>query len=220
VTLACDLQDPPETIVEFLDKWHAGAKIVWGLRRTRKDEPWRILTSRFFHSMMKHFAMPVGSKFCTGGFFLVDRQVVKAVCHFPEQNRVNFALVAWTGFEQAVIEYDRQKRVSGKSGWNLGRLLKTTYDAFIGFSYLPIRLMTLTGLFVSFGAFLLGLFLIYNWLTNHTMPGWTSISLAFSLFFGVQFLLMGISGEYLYRIYLEVVRRPLYFISETTEQKH
>jgi dolichol-phosphate mannosyltransferase len=219
VTLACDLQDPPETVLEFLQQWRQGAKIVWGKRRTRQDAPWRVATSRFFHRLMQRFAMPKESKFCTGGFFLLDRRVVSAVCQFHEQNRVNFALVAWTGFEQAVVEYDRRKRVAGKSGWNLGRMLKTTYDAFIGFSYLPIRVMTLTGLAVSLFAFLLSLFLFYNWLMHQTMPGWSSIALGLSVFFGIQFLLTGISGEYLYRIYLEVVRRPLYFISETTKKR-
>src|SRR5207244_1835996 len=127
-----------------------------------------------------------------------------------------FALVAWTGFEQAVVEYDRRQRVAGGSGWNLGRMLKTMYDAFVGFSYLPIRLMTLTGNMAFVLSFLLGIYFVFNRLTGNPVAGWTSIVAGMSFFFGIQFLLMGISGEYLYRIYLEVVQRPLYLISAST----
>jgi len=216
--LACDLQDPPEVILDFLERWHSGAQIVWGRRRTRKDDYWRILPSKIFFKLMRRFAMPHASKFTTGSFLLVDRQVAKCLRQFHEQNRITFALVAWTGFDQAIVEYDRQERVAGKSGWNFSKMIKTMYDAFIGFSFLPIRIMKLLGV----GAFLLTIplsaYLIFSWLTGDPLMGWTSLMLTIAFFFGIQFLLMGIVGEYLYRIYAEAVRRPLYFISEKTYQ--
>jgi len=149
--LACDLQDPPEVILGFLEKWQSGVQIVWGHRRTRRDPYWKILLSKIFFKLMQWFAMPHESKFDTGSFLLVDRKVAECFCQFHEQNRITFALVAWTGFDQEIVEYDRKERIAGKSSWNFNRMIKTMYDAFIGFSFLPIRIMKLLGV----GVFLL-----------------------------------------------------------------
>jgi dolichol-phosphate mannosyltransferase len=212
--LACDLQDPPEVILEFLEKWETGVHIVWGRRRTRKDKFWRILTSNVFYQLMRRFAMPHGSQFTTGSFFLVDRRVAECMRQFQERSRITFALAAWTGFEQAPVDYDRRQRVSGVSGWNFSQMLKTMYDAFIGFSFLPVRLITLVGVVAFLLTLVLAAYLFYSWSTGNPVLGWTSQMMTMALFFGVQCFLMGIVGEYLYRIYAEVVRRPLYFISE------
>jgi dolichol-phosphate mannosyltransferase len=215
-TLCCDLQDPPEVLLEFVKRWRAGARIVWGRRRTRVDRRWRILTSNLFAGLLRRYAMPRHSKFATGSFFLIDRQIVECFLQFREQHRVTFALVAWTGFDQDVVEYDRRPRRNGRSGWSLGRMTKTAYDTFISFSRLPSSLMTLLGI----GTFLvnipLGAYMVFGWLTGSPRAGWTSQMLAMLVFFGLQFLMMGLVGEYLHRIYTEVVRRPLYFLSEQT----
>lgn len=216
-TLACDLQDPPEVILRFLEKWKTGVEIVWGKRKTREDSLARILASNLFSRLIRRFAMPKGSLFTTGSFLLADRKVAECFRQFHESNRVTFALVAWTGFEQDVVEYDRLPRTAGKSGWNFGRMVKAMYDAFIGFSFLPVRLITFTGICVSLIAVALMFVLFINWLSGSTLVGWTSIMAGLAFFFGVQFLLMGIVGEYLFRIYAEVVRRPLYFVSEKTD---
>lgn len=215
-TLACDLQDPPETILQFLDKWKKGANIVWGKRRTRDDTGWRILCSRVFSNLIKRYAMPRDSKFTTGSFLLADKKVVECVRRFKEHNRITFALIAWTGFNQAVVEYDRKKRVAGVSGWSFSKMLKSMYDTFIGFSLTPVRVMTLIGASVSFASGLLLLYLLFSWFNGVEVKGWTSYMVALTSFFGLQFLCLGVVGEYLYRIYAESVRRPLYFISEKT----
>jgi glycosyltransferase involved in cell wall biosynthesis len=216
VTLACDLQDPPEVVLEFLREWRGGAKIVWGRRRTRQDGAFRACASRAFHVLLKRFAMPKRSRFTTGSFLLADRLVVECFKQFQEQHRIVFAIVAWTGFDQAVVDYDRLPRAIGQSKWNFGQMLKTMYDAFIGFSVLPIRVMTFTGAAVFLLAIAILCYLTFSWITGHPAPGWTSQMLLLAFFFGLQFLLMGITGEYLYRIYAEVGRRPLYFISDRT----
>ncbi len=215
-TLACDLQDPPEVIREFLEKWQAGAKIVWGKRRSRGDSGWRVLCSRLFFSLVRRFAMPKGSKFTTGSFLLADRKVVECFRQFKEQNRVTFALMAWTGFNQDVVEYDRQTRTAGRSAWTFPRMMKAMYDTFVGFSFAPIKLMTTIGICVSIIALLLMLYIGVVWIVRDSVLGWASVMVTMSFFFGLQFLLMGLVGEYLYRIYLESVRRPLFFVSETT----
>lgn len=214
-TLACDLQDPPETVLSFLGEWQNGARIVWGRRRSRQDGAFRSIASKTFHSMLSRFAMPQRSKFTTGSFLLVDALVARCFNQFQEHHRITFAIVAWAGFEQAVVDYDRQLRKHGSSKWRFRQMLKTMYDAFIGFSMLPIRVMTLTGAAVFLGAIGMLIYLLVAWVVEQPAPGWTSQMMVLAFFFGLQFLLMGIMGEYLYRIYAEVVRRPLYFISET-----
>ncbi len=153
-TLACDLQDPPKTIKEFIKKWEGGTQIVWGKRKKRADAFWKKTTSRLFYKLLQKFALPSESQFTTGSFLLVDKMVATAFNQFHEQNRITFALVAWTGFKQATVEYERKDRKMGKSGWTFSKMIKTMYDAFIGFSFAPIRVITLLGLSTSAVSFL------------------------------------------------------------------
>lgn len=214
VTLAADLQDPPETVLEFIRRWRDGADIVWGKRASREDAGWRVMTSNLFSRLIRRYAMPAGSQFVTGSFFLIDRQVADCYRRFEEHNRIAFALVAYTGFQQDTVEYARRKRVAGKSSWTFGQMMKSMYNAFIGFSNVPGRLITWLG--VSF--FLLTipvlLYVIISRLSGNVAPGWTGIMVTLLLMFGVLYLTIGVMGEYLYRIYTEVTRRPLYFVSD------
>jgi len=219
VVLAADLQDPPATVREFVARWRDGAEIVWGRRTTRLDSRWRVLASRMFHRMLRRHAMPPGSKFTTGSFFLIDRKVIDAVTRFAETNRITFALVAWTGFEQDVVEYSRRKREAGVSGWSFTDMIRAFYDAFVGFSGLPIKLMERAALLSFFVAVGLAAYVVIAALIRETrVPGWTSQMLLLAVFFGVQFWLIAILGQYLARIHREVVRRPLYFVSRDTSR--
>lgn len=212
--LACDLQDPPEAVLEFVAHWQAGANIVWGHRRERDDALWRRLVSRVFGAALRRYAMPRGSRFTTGSFLLADRKVVEAVQRMREHSRITFALVAWTGFRQEIVQYDRQRRRAGKSGWTFWRMVLAMYDAFVGFSVLPIRLTTALGIAISLLNVPLAIFLLANWWTGQPLPGYTPVMLVLTVFFGIQFLLMGLIGEYLYRIYLEAMQRPLYIVAD------
>jgi dolichol-phosphate mannosyltransferase len=216
-TLACDLQDPPEAVSRFIDTWKSGADIVWGRRVSRAESAFRVWTSKLFETLIRRFAMPRGSQFTTGSFLCVDRRVADCFAQFQEHNRVTFALVAWTGFREEVVEYHREPRRAGVSGWTFWRMVKTMYDTFIGFSVLPIRLITVAGVVVSLLSIPIAAYLLARKLMGQPLLGWTSVMLGLTLFSGLQFLMMGVVGEYLYRIYAEVVRRPLYFISSTTE---
>jgi dolichol-phosphate mannosyltransferase len=217
--LACDLQDPPEVVLEFLDRWQAGAKIVWGRRRTRDDQAWRIWTSRAFETLTRRYAMPAGSNFTTGSFFLIDRRVCECYCEFQERQRVTFAIVAWTGFDQAVVDYDRQRRQGGRSAWKISHMIRTAYDTFLAFSKVPFSMMTGIGAGMFACSVPFCAYLLVCWALGDPQPGWTSIMMALIMLFGLQFVLMSLLGEYLSRIYLESVRRPLYFISHDT-RKH
>ena len=216
-TLACDLKDPPEVILKFVEKWLKGANIVWGKRRQRADQRWRTYTSNIFSYFLKKHAMPKNSKFCTGSFFLIDQTVVECFNRFKEHNRITFALIAWTGFDQEVVVYDRHARFAGKSGWTLSQMLKTLCDAFVAFSNLPARMITTLGVTIWLSSIVFSVYLLIKYFSSAVMPGWTGLMLATSFMFGLVFLILGIVIEYLRRIHLEVTSRPLYFISNRIE---
>jgi dolichol-phosphate mannosyltransferase len=219
-TLACDLQDPPSVVLELVAAWRSGARVVWARRRTRDDTLGRALASSIFAKLIRRYAMPRGSQFATGSFLLVDRRVADCFRRFREHNRITFALVAWTGFEQASVDYDRKARVAGFSKWDLSRMLKAFYDTLLGFSNLPFKVMTITGTLALATTLALAGYVLYAYFTRTTLPGWSSLALGLSFFFGIQYFMMGIVGEYLHRIYAEVTNRPLYFVADDTRETH
>ena len=217
-TLACDLQDPPSVVLEMVAAWRGGARVVWARRRTREDTFGRALASNVFAKLIRRYAMPRGSQFVTGSFLLVDRRVAECFRRFREHNRITFALVAWTGFEQGTVDYDRKARVAGFSKWDLSRMLRAFYDTLLGFSNLPFKVMTITGTLALATTFALSAYVVYSYFTGTPRAGWSSLALGLSFFFGIQYFMMGIVGEYLHRIYAEVTNRPLYFIADDTRE--
>lgn len=211
--LACDLQDPPATILEFVRAWRAGADIVWGKRLSRADTGWRRSASRLLETLLRRYAMPRHSKFTTGSFLLMDRKVLACVKQFREQSRVTFALVAWTGFNQTVVPYNRHPRLAGRSGWRFSQMLNSAYDVLIGFSPLPAKFITSIG----FGMFAISLivliYLVLTWALSRVQPGWTGMMATMTVCFGMLFMMLGVTSEYLYRILIEAKNRPLYFIA-------
>jgi glycosyltransferase involved in cell wall biosynthesis len=213
-TLACDLQDPPEIILEFLEEWRKGANIVWGARRSRSEGPWRRAASRLLEIGLRRYAMPRHSRFQTGSFFLIERIVLDSVRQFREQARVTFALVAWTGFDQSIVPYDRRMRTGGRSGWTFAQMLNTAYDVFIGFSPVPAKVLTAFGFVMLITSIVAVFYLVFTWLVHDVQVGWTGLMATMTLCFGLLFLMIGISFEYLYRIFVEAKNRPLYFVSQ------
>ena len=215
-TLACDLQDPPETIMAFIEEWRHGANIIWGARRTRSDNRWRRAASRLVETGLRRFAMPRNSKFQTGSFFLIERIVLDGLRQFREHARVTFALVAWTGFDQAVVHYDRRMRTGGRSGWTFASMLNTAYDVFIGFSPMPAKILTAFGFIMLIASVVAVFYLVFTWLVQDVQVGWTGLMATMTLCFGLLFVMIGISFEYLYRIFVETKDRPLYLVSQQT----
>jgi glycosyltransferase involved in cell wall biosynthesis len=217
--LAADLQDPPEAVLDFVAAWRRGSDIVWGARRQRMDKGWRRAVSSLMEGLLRRYAMPRHSKFRTGSFLLMDRKVLDCFLCYRESSRVTFALVAWTGFDQAVVEYDRRQRKTGSSGWSFNKMLNTAYDVFIGFSPVPAKIATGLG----FGLFLLSIALIVymlaEWYLRDVQPGWTGLMVTMAFFFGVLFMLIGMITEYLYRIFIETKNRPLYFVADQAGPK-
>jgi len=217
ITLAGDLQDPPETIPELVQKWRAGAQVVWAMRGHREGETTTTLGfAQAYYFVMRHL---VGLKEMppTGAdFFLIDRSVVKALEGFHENNASLFALITWMGFRQATLTYDKQARVHGESGWSLKKKLKLFVDSITSFTYLPIRLMSYVGMIVAFVGFFYAVVVIVNALGGQPVEGWSSLMIVVLVVGGIQMLMMGVLGEYLWRALDESRRRPRYLIEAST----
>ena len=133
---------------------------------------------------------------------------------FREHNRITFALVAWTGFKQDVVLYDRRIRQAGTSGWTFWRLTKAMYDTLIGFSSLLPRFITLLGAAIFCLNIPIAIYLTVDYFIARPFPGWTGLMVTLSFFFGVVCLMLGLMSEYLHRIYIESTGRPLYFVAQ------
>jgi len=213
VILAADLQDPPETLPALLDRWRAGAQVVWAVRARREGEAASTVGfARLYYLIMRRLVgiqeMPASG----ADFFLLDRRVLEAFGQFGESNVSIMALLTWMGFRQATITYDKQARLHGQSGWNLGKKLKLVVDSVTSFSYLPIRMMSIVGFIVAIIGFLYAGVVVVNALAGQPPQGWTSLMVVVLVVGGIQMLMMGVLGEYLWRALDEARRRPRYIV--------
>ena len=216
VILAADLQDPPETIPLLVDKWRAGAKVVWAVRGARAGESWvNKFFARLYYLLMRRYAIADLPQ--TGAdFLLMDRVVMDALRAAPERNTSLLALVQWMGFEQAQIVYTKEARQAGVSKWTFFKRIKLAVDSFVSFSYVPIRLMSLLGFCSAALGFLYALFLVIRrFLYEAPIEGWTSLICVVLITSGVQLIMLGVLGEYLWRTFDESRRRPRYLIEES-----
>lgn len=215
--LAADLQDPPETIPEMIRAWEEGAEVVLAVRRDRNGDPW---LSRLFSNLFNRlFKTLVFSDFSPQGigFFLIDRRVVDVLVQCDEKNSHIRALVLWAGFRRAVVLYDRAKRQYGRSRWTFGKKVKYFIDAFASFSYLPIRLSSAVGLVFALLGGLYAMVVITLRLTGGIpIEGWTALMVVVLVASGIQMLMLGIFGEYLWRNLEAARRRPTFIIASLT----
>ncbi len=213
VTMDADLQDPPECIPEMVAQWRAGAEVVRAVRRTRQETGSRRFGMDVFHRLFNRISdYPIEAN--TGTFGLLDRVAVGAMNRLPERHRFFPGMRSWVGFTTTEILYDRQERAAGQPQQTLKRLARYAFDGVFSFSYLPLRLLTYTGLLVGTAGFLLGLYYVIKRLINiETAPtGFTTLAALVLFLGGVQLIGIGVLGEYLARVYDEVKERPLYLI--------
>jgi glycosyltransferase involved in cell wall biosynthesis len=213
VTMDADLQDPPECIPEMVARWQEGAEVVRAVRRSRQETGSRRFGMDVFHRVFNRISdYPIEAN--TGTFGLLDRVAVDAMNRLPERHRFFPGMRSWVGFARAEIFYDRQERAAGQPQQTLRRLARYAFDGVFSFSYLPLRLMTYTGLAVGTAGFLLGLYYVIKRLINiETAPtGFTTLAALVLFLGGVQLIGIGVLGEYLARVYDEVKERPLYLI--------
>jgi len=213
--LDADLQDPPEVVAAMLDKLHEGYEVVYGVRRKRHSETlFKRATAAAFYRLIRSMTgvdIPVDA----GDFRLMSRPVVLTLRALREQHRFVRGMVAWVGFRQTAVYYDREARFAGETKYPLRRMLQFALDGLTSFSVVPLRLAMWLGLFAGVIASLGGVLslLIKLFVPSIVLPGWTGIMVAVAFGFSAQLLMTGILGEYVGRIYEEIKRRPLYVIA-------
>ena len=216
VIIDADLQDPPELIVDLYQKWKEGFEVVYAKRKTREGENFlKKFTAKMFYRALKKITsinIPVD----TGDFRLIDRKIVEVLKSMPEQQKFLRGQISWIGFRQTFVEYDRDSRHAGKTGYTYKKMIRFALDGITSFSNLPLKFATATGFLVSGIAFFMILYALYSrFISKEYVAGWTSLMLAVLFIGGVQLICIGIIGEYISRLSDNVRKRPLYIVGET-----
>lgn len=216
IPMDVDLQDPPELIYEMVKKWEAGAKVVNARRIDRsEDSLFKRTTSRAFYKAINSIAdHPIAED--VGDFRLLDRAAVTVLNEMTERSRFNKGLFSWIGFETDVVEYARPPRSEGKTKWGVPKLVTLALDGITSSTTLPLRVWTIVGALMALLAFCYGIFLvIYTLAFGADAPGFASIMVAVLFLGGLNLLSLGVMGEYVGRIAVQVRGRPLYIVSST-----
>ncbi|TAF35260.1 MAG: glycosyltransferase [Cytophagales bacterium] len=217
VIIDADLQDPPELIIDMYAKLRTGFHVVYAKRKARQGENFmKKFTAKLFYRLLSRitsFSIPVD----TGDFRIMDKKVVDALKQMPESNKFLRGQIAWIGFNQTFVEYDRQQRHAGTTGYTYKKMINFALNGITAFSNAPIKWVTMAGFMVSVVAFLMIImsFVVRIFYAHLSEPGWASIMVGMMFLGGVQLISLGIIGEYISRINSDVKRRPLYFVKET-----
>ena len=211
--LAADLQDPPELIVEMTDQWLAGSKFVIALRTRRLDPPATRFFAGIYHWLVK---VLISKNYPERGFdrFLLDAALVPYIR--DSSKNINTSLLAyWLGYKPATVFYDRGKREHGRSRWTLAKKLTYFIDSILGFSVLPIRIISVLGFIVSLLSFGYGSYIVIDTiLGQRDVPGFATLAAMISFLLGMVMIMLGIIGEYVWRIFDEVTKRPEVVVDE------
>ena len=210
-----DLQDPPELLPEMLAKMREEqADVVYGVRRSRAGETaFKRATAHGFYRLLARATdaeIPVDA----GDFRLMSRRAVDALMAMPEQARFIRGMVAWIGFKQVPIAYNRDQRFAGETKYPLRKMIRFALDAITGFSSAPLKLASHVGLALSVSSVLLIGFIGYSWWSGKSIQGWASLMLVVVVLGAVQMFVLALMGEYIGRLYNEAKRRPLYIVQD------
>ncbi|MCC7025566.1 MAG: glycosyltransferase family 2 protein [Saprospiraceae bacterium] len=215
VIIDADLQDPPELIPEMYEKMKQGFEVVYARRRSRKGEHFlKKVTAKLFYRILTsitHISIPLD----TGDFRIMHKKVVDVLKTMPEQDKFLRGQISWIGFNQSYVEYDRDERLSGTTGYTYSKMIKFALDGITSFSNFPLKVASYLGFVVSFFSFLLILYALYSRLVSkHFVPGWASIMICVLFLGGVQLISIGIIGEYISRMGNNIRKRPLYIVKD------
>lgn len=220
-----DLQDPPEELHRFLEKWREGYQVVYAIRTKRKEGFFKKLAYSAFYrllALISDISIPLDS----GDFCVMDRKVVDAIVHqMPEQLRFIRGMRAFVGFKQIGVAYERAERAAGDVKYTFKKLVQLALDGLFGFSTVPLRMATYFGFLIAIPSFLVGTFFIINRFLGikvlgyspDQVPGTTTLTVGMYFLGGITLIILGILGEYIGRIYIEVKRRPFFIIEEVIE---
>jgi glycosyltransferase involved in cell wall biosynthesis len=215
LVLDADLQDPPELLPDMLKLMEQeAAEVVYGRRGERLGETWfkRKSSAAFYRLLSRLAETPIPQD--AGDFRLMTRRVVTLLNDMPEQYRFIRGLVSWVGFKQIPFVYQRKERFAGVTKYPLRKMLRFAIDAITSFSIRPLRLAGMLGMAVAAVGVCALIYAVFRLVRGETVPGWTSIVVATSLFSSVQLIVLGIMGEYLGRLYIESKRRPMFIIDQ------
>jgi dolichol-phosphate mannosyltransferase len=217
IIIDADLQDPPEVIPDLISKWREGNKIVYAQRRSRKGEAIakKLGSWLFYRTLRKLSAVDIPVD--TGDFRLIDKCVVNAFGQCGEQSRFVRGLISWTGFKQVAVKYDRDERFAGQTKYNVVKLSMLALDVLIGFSNVPLRIGILLGLGLCGISLVISLTLLVRLLIGVEISGIAMMLTWMHFLIGTQFLMLGLVGEYIGRIFRQVQNRPLYIAAEKSE---
>ena len=220
ILMDADLQDPPEIIPQLIEKWWAGYEVVYGVRAERAGETWfkRATASGFYRLIRRLTSVDIPAD--TGDFRLLDRRVVEAIRHMPEQHRFLRGMVSWVGFKQIGVSYKRQARFAGQTSFTVLKMVRFAFDAITSFSNIPLQAASYLGLALTTLTALLLLAGAAAWLLGAAWLGGAAVTLLTMLLLGgVQLICLGVVGEYLGRMYDEIKGRPLYLVARTWGRK-
>lgn len=214
-----DLQDPPEVLLDFINALEAGADVAYGVRRKRKERFLKRCAYRGFYRLLQTVSS-IDIPLDTGDFCAMRRCVVDGMLKLPERNRFVRGLRAWVGYKQISVEYERQARYAGQSKYSLAKLFALAYDGIFSFSNMPIKLMQFAGIAIAGSSFLAAVgHIAWHFLAPERFPvGWTSLIISIWFFGGVQLLVMGVVGEYVFRTFDESRHRPIGLVREVLER--
>ena len=221
VIIDADLQDPPELISEMYAVMQQGFEVVYAKRRSRKGESiLKKYTARIFYRLLASItsvSIPVD----TGDFRIMDRKIVDVLKKMPEQHKFLRGQISWIGFNQTFVEYDRDERQAGVTGYTYKKMFRFALDGITSFSNLPLKFATISGFVVSGFAFVIMLYALYSrFVLKDFVQGWTSLILSIMFIGGIQLIAIGIIGEYISRISTNIRQRPLYIVKETNITDH
>lgn len=215
IIMDSDMQDPPRVSFELIDKWQEGYDVVYAQRRSRKDTFFKKLTADLFYRTLQRLA-DIDIPRNTGDFRLMDRKVVDEIKRFKEHNRFLRGMVSYVGFKQIAVQFDRDERHAGETGYPLKKMLKFAADGIFSFSSAPLKLISNVGYTIAGLSFLGILYAVVVKIVDpsRVVPGWTFIVISILFIGGIQLIMLGVLGSYIGRIYTEAQNRPLYMINE------
>ena len=216
IIMDADLQDSPELFEGMIEKWEEGYEVVYGKRKTREGESiFKLLTARMFYNTLNKLSEIEIPK-DTGDFRLVDRKVIDVIAVLPEHNKFLRGLFSWVGFNQYAYEYNRVNRVAGKTKYPFKKMFKLATDGILSFSAKPLKVVGAIGFFSVIVSILILVYSIVSFVfkLNSLTPGWTSIMCTMTFIGGIILISLWMIGEYIARIYEEVMGRPEYIIDE------
>jgi dolichol-phosphate mannosyltransferase len=220
VIIDADLQDPPELIQQMYQKREEGFDVIYAKRKKRKGESFlKLWTAKMFYrilSKLTSISIPVD----TGDFRMIDKKIVEVLREMPEKNKYLRGQISWVGFNQTFVEYERQERKAGETGYTYRKMLRFALDGITAFSDVPLKIVTYFGFIVSVIAFFVAIYaLLSKFVWEDSVPGWTSLMIAILFIGGIQMIAIGIIGEYLSRMNHNIRNRPLYIVHESNIEK-